>query len=83
MATATYDILIRNGLLFDGTGQTAGWRGDLAIRAGRIAALGGVLEGVANRTIEAQGLVVAPGFIDIKSPTHKDLITFKPLRSVW
>ena len=66
----TYDILIRNGLVVDGTGRTAGWRGDVAIRAGRIAALGGMLDGVADKTIEAESLVVAPGFIDIK--THSD-----------
>ena len=67
---STYDILIRNGLVFDGTGRTAGWRGDVAIRAGRIVALGGMLDGVADKTIEAEGLAVAPGFIDIK--THSD-----------
>jgi N-acyl-D-amino-acid deacylase len=66
----TYDILIRNGRVFDGTGETAGQHGDVAIRAGRIAALGGTLDGVAARTIEAEGLAVAPGFIDIK--THSD-----------
>jgi N-acyl-D-amino-acid deacylase len=66
----TYDILIRDGLVFDGTGQTAGWRGDVAIRAGRIVALGHRLAGVAEKTIEAEGLAVAPGFIDIK--THSD-----------
>jgi len=66
----TYDILIRNGRVFDGTGETAGWHGDVAIRAGRIAALGGTLDGVADKTIEAEGLAVAPGFIDIK--THSD-----------
>jgi N-acyl-D-amino-acid deacylase len=66
----TYDILIRNGLVFDGTGQTAGWRGDVAIREGRIATLGGMLDAAADKTIEAEGLVVAPGFIDIK--THSD-----------
>ena len=66
----TYDILIRNGLVFDGTGQTAGQRGDVAILAGRIAALGGTLGGAAEKTIEAEGLAIAPGFIDIK--THSD-----------
>jgi N-acyl-D-amino-acid deacylase len=70
IAMLTYDILIRNGLVVDGTGRTAGWRGDVAIRAGRIAALGGMLDGVADKTIEAEGLVIAPGFIDIK--THSD-----------
>jgi N-acyl-D-amino-acid deacylase len=66
----TYDLLIRNGLVFDGTGQTAGWPGDVAIRAGRIVALGERLAGVAEKTIEAEGFTVAPGFIDVK--THSD-----------
>jgi N-acyl-D-aspartate/D-glutamate deacylase len=63
------DILIRNGLLIDGTGS-AGVTGDLAIANGRIAALGGRLPGDAARIIDATGLAVAPGFIDIK--THSD-----------
>jgi N-acyl-D-amino-acid deacylase len=64
-----HDILIRGGLLFDGSGG-APTCGDLAIRAGRIAAIGGDLDGAASRVIDADGLAVAPGFIDIK--THSD-----------
>jgi N-acyl-D-aspartate/D-glutamate deacylase len=58
-----YDLLIRGGTLVDGTGAP-GRRGDLAIRAGMIAALGEV-DGDADRTLEADGHVVAPGFVDI------------------
>jgi len=64
-----HDILIRGGLLFDGSGR-AGIEGDVAIAEGRIAAIGAKLEGSARKTIDAQGLAVAPGFIDIK--THSD-----------
>ena len=64
-----YDILIRNGLLIDGSGSP-GVAGDLAIADGRIAAIGPRLDGSATRTIDAAGLAVAPGFIDIK--THSD-----------
>src|SRR4051795_2058024 len=69
----THDILIRGGLLLDGTGA-AGRPGDLAIRAGRIVAMGADLghslpDGAA-RVIDAGGLAVTPGFIDIK--THSD-----------
>ena len=64
-----HDILIRGGLLFDGTGS-AGVPADLAIRDGRIAAIGPQLDEPATKTIDASGLAVAPGFIDIK--THSD-----------
>lgn len=63
-----YDLLIRNGRIVDGTGNP--WfMADLAIREGRIVALGR-LQGRATRTIDASGLVVAPGFIDIHN--HSD-----------
>ncbi len=64
-----YDIVIRDGLLFDGAGNP-GVAGDVAIADGRIAALGQDLAGPARKTIDARGLAVAPGFIDIK--THSD-----------
>jgi N-acyl-D-amino-acid deacylase len=65
----TYDLLIRNGLLFDGTGS-AGVPGDLAIADGIVAAMGPNLPGNAAKVIDAAGLAVSPGFIDIK--THSD-----------
>ncbi len=67
-----YDVLIRGGTLVDGTGAPAK-RGDLALRAGRIAALGDV-PGTADRTVDASGCVVAPGFVDIH--THYDAQIF-------
>jgi N-acyl-D-amino-acid deacylase len=66
-----YDVLIRGGRLFDGSGAP-GQVGDLAIKDGRIAALGGAIAGDAARVIDAAGLAVAPGFIDIK--THSDFV---------
>jgi N-acyl-D-aspartate/D-glutamate deacylase len=63
-----HDIVIRNGLLIDGSGSP-GVAADLAIAGGRIAAIGQQL-GDARRVIDAAGLAVAPGFIDIK--THSD-----------
>jgi N-acyl-D-amino-acid deacylase len=63
-----YDILIRGGILLDGTGEP-GIAGDLAIEGGRIADIGRIA-GPARRVIDAGGLAVAPGFIDIK--THSD-----------
>ncbi len=63
-----HDILIRGGTLYDGAGNP-GAAGNVAIARGRIAAIGH-LNGAAQRIIDAPGLAVAPGFIDIK--THSD-----------
>jgi N-acyl-D-amino-acid deacylase len=64
-----HDILIRGGTLFDGAGHS-GISADLAINDGRIAAIGPAITGGAHKTIDAESLAVAPGFIDIK--THSD-----------
>ena len=64
-----FDIIIRGGLVIDGSGAT-GLAGDVAIAGGRVAAIGTGLTGRATREIDATGLAVTPGFIDIK--THSD-----------
>lgn len=59
-----YDVLIRGGHVIDGTGSPA--RGaDVGIRNATIAAVGDLSAAAADRTIDASGLVVAPGFIDV------------------
>ncbi|MGD9618236.1 MAG: amidohydrolase family protein [Alphaproteobacteria bacterium] len=63
-----HDIVIRGGTIIDGTG-TPGFTGDVAIDGERIAAVGG-RAGPARRVIEADGLLVAPGWVDVH--THYD-----------
>ena len=65
-----YDLIIRNGRVIDGTGSPA-VAADVAIRGDRIVAVGRLAEAGAARVIDASGLVVAPGFIDLH--THSDL----------
>ena len=63
-----HDIVIRGGTIIGGTG-TAPFTGDVAIAEGRIAGVGGK-QGPARREIEAGGLLVTPGWVDVH--THYD-----------
>ncbi|MCS6974482.1 MAG: D-aminoacylase [Cyclobacteriaceae bacterium] len=64
-ATAqSYDLLIRNGKIIDGTGNNW-YYADVAIKEGRIARVGKLQNATATRVIDASGLVVCPGFIDV------------------
>ena len=64
-----YDILIKNGLIVDGSGEAA-FHGDLAVLGGKIEKIAPVINGEAAEVIDAAGLVVTPGFID--AHTHSD-----------
>jgi N-acyl-D-amino-acid deacylase len=64
-----YDLVLKNGRIVDGTGNP--WfYGDIAIKAGKIVRIGRIDKGDGERFIDAEGSVVAPGFIDIHS--HSD-----------
>ena len=66
---ASYDLHIKGGTIVDGT-RVPRYRGDVWIKDGKIAQLGGRAPGTATRTVDADGLIVAPGFVDLH--THYD-----------
>ncbi len=68
-----FDLLIRGGAVADGTGNPA-FHADIGVRAGKIAALGRLAGKTAKRTINAAGLVVAPGFIDIHNHSDRTIL---------
>src|SRR5947199_7718229 len=68
-----YDLLIRNGRIVDGSGRVA-YMADVAIKGDRISSIGQLSHATAARTIDAQGLVVAPGFIDMLGQSETYLL---------
>jgi dihydroorotase/N-acyl-D-amino-acid deacylase len=64
LAANPYDVVIQHGRIIDGTGSPW-YSGDIGIRQGKIAAIGNLTGAPAKRTIDAHGMVVAPGFIDM------------------
>jgi len=68
-----YDLLIKNGRVVDGTGRT-GYVADVAIKNDRIARIGKLAKASAHRVIDARGLVVAPGFIDMLGQSETNLL---------
>ena len=68
-----YDLLIRNGLVIDGSGRP-GYIADVAIKGDRIAAIGKLKNAHGAREIDAAGMVVAPGFIDMLGQSETYLL---------
>ena len=76
-AEASYDIIIAGGRIIDGTG-TAWFYGDVAIKGDRIARIapaGMLNQATARERLDARGMVVAPGFIDIQSHSRDNFLT--------
>lgn len=68
----TYDLVIRNGQIIDGAGNS--WfYDDVGVKDGRIATIGRIPTGAGTKEIDAAGLVVAPGFIDVHTHADTDL----------
>jgi N-acyl-D-amino-acid deacylase len=68
-----FDVLIRQGTVYDGTGQP-GRRADVGIRGDRVAAVGDLSGATATQIVEAGGLAVAPGFINMLSWATESLL---------
>src|SRR6478609_8589792 len=73
MEAAGPDIVIHGGRIIDGTGNPW-YAGDIAISDGRIVGIGKIPGGIAKRVIEANGMVVAPGFIDMLGQSETALL---------
>lgn len=72
-AQQQFDLLIKNGIIYDGTGSPA-FAGDVGIRADTIAAIGDLITATAKKVIDATGLAVAPGFINMLSWADRSLM---------
>ena len=70
---AAYDLIIRHGRIIDGTGSPW-YRGDVAVRDGRIAAIGDLTRDSASVVIDARGMIVAPGFIDMLGQSELSIL---------
>jgi N-acyl-D-amino-acid deacylase len=68
-----YDTIIRNGMIYDGTGHTP-YKGDIAINADTIASIGDLSGAEAASSVDAKGMAVSPGFIDMQSQSMVSLL---------
>ena len=68
-----YGLIIRNGMIYDGNGKKP-YKGDIAINADTIAFVGDLSGAYAQKVIDAKGMAVAPGFINMLSWANESLI---------
>ena len=73
-AQETFELVIANGTVVDGSGS-AGRKADVGVRGGKIAAIGDLQKAARTRTIDATGLVVSPGFIDMHNHSDSSLLS--------
>ena len=71
----SYDLIIRNGSVYDGTGTSAIVQ-DIAIQDGKIVKVGKAIRGTSTKELDAKGLAVSPGFIDVH--THAEPLPLMP-----
>lgn len=71
---STFDVIIRGGTVYDGSGRRP-VKADVGIRGDRIAAIGNLSQATATSVVDAKGLAVAPGFINMLSHSETSLIT--------
>jgi N-acyl-D-aspartate/D-glutamate deacylase len=71
-----FDILIRNARVIDGTGRPE-FRADVAIRAGRIAAVGQLDKAAAQETLDGTAFILCPGFVDLHNHGDHGILTFR------
>src|SRR5437762_4306081 len=68
-----YDLILKGGWIVDGSGNPR-YRGDVALKGDRIAAVGFLDEATAKDTVDVSGLVVAPGFIDMMGQSETNVL---------
>jgi N-acyl-D-amino-acid deacylase len=71
--SSSFDFIITNGHIIDGTGSPW-YSGDIGIRDGKVAAIGNLSTATSKRTIDAHGMVVAPGFIDMLGQSEQTIL---------
>lgn len=76
----SFDIVIKNGKIIDGTGSSW-YLGDLAISEGKIQAIGKLNDVTAIRSIDANGLIISPGFIDVHNHSDETTLVYRQMEN--